>query len=510
MTSRKSILLALLAIVLFAACSDNDSSSGFAPSKRFITDEQGRALILHGVNVSNSAKMDEQRLPRIDESDAQRIGRHWGFNLVRYLIFWDAVEPEQGVFDEAYLDAVAEHVDLLAAEGLYVVLDMHQDVYAARFCCDGAPEWAIRDDGQPFALQPSWFLNYFQPAVTAAFDNFWDAGGPHADLQEHYALSWQAVATRFQDHPAVLGYDLMNEPYPGSDVSVSEVLGMEDPNSRSPEFDREKLQPFYERMIAAIREVDEDGWIFFEPRFGAPGNGGPSYLGPLTDPRTGSPRIAYFPHLYSTTFELSQVYDPDEDPFLANWEVERRAELELLDGPLLIGEWGLSPQAGNANELYLASVELADRVTSGWAYWSYDAGGWGPWSPDGTDQPHADILVRPYPRRVAGEPISYGYDQATRCMSLTYEDRRGVQGPSEIYVPQARHYANSGWQLHVDAEDWSSSWDEERELLSVEIAAGDGPYRIMVTPPLACGDLFAPACAEDVEASALRTSGCTP
>lgn len=501
----------VLLLFLVAACSDGapNGGVGYEPSPRFITDVQGRALILHGVNVSNSSKFDPRRLPNIDASDAERIARRWGFNGVRYLIFWDAVEPNKGDFDEAYLEAVEKDIDLLASEGIFVILDMHQDVYAAKFCCDGAPDWAIRDDGLPFTLQPSWFLNYFQPAVQRAFDNFWDADGPHADLQEHYALSWQAVAQRFRDHPAVLGYDIMNEPFPGSDVSPTEILGSVDPESRSPQFDREKLQPFYERMISAIREVDHDSWIFYEPRFGGPGNGGRSYLGPFDDPREGAPRIVNFPHLYSTNFELSQNYDPETDPFLENWEVERGREAEAFGGPLLIGEWGLSPSAGGAYELYRASVELADRTTSGWFFWSYDGGGWGLWNPDGTDAPHAEIMVRAYPRAVAGEPVSYGYDESTRCLSLVYEDRSGVEGATEIYVPEARHYPD-GWQVHVDAAEWSSTWDAEREILALEIPPNDESLRIFVTPPLSCGDLFGEACAADPRAKELLARACVP
>ncbi len=472
-------------------------------------DAQGRALILHGVNVSNGSKVDPRRLPNIDASDAERIARRWGFNGVRYLVFWDAIEPAKGVFDQDYLDAVRADMDLLWDQGLYVILDMHQDVYAARFCCDGAPEWAIRDDGQPFELQPAWFLNYLQPAVMAAFDNFWDADGAHADLQEHYALSWQAIAERLGDHPAVLGYDIMNEPFPGTDVSSVELLGLEDPASRSEQFDREKLQPFHQRMIDAIREVDTDGWIFFEPRFGAPGNGSRSFLEPFVDPRDGAPRIVNFPHLYSTNFELTQRYDPATDPFLENWEVERAREAGIFGGPLLIGEWGLSPLAEGAELLYVSSVELADRAGSGWFYWSYDAGGWGLWSPDGNDQPHADIMVRAYPQKVAGEPISYGYDRERRCLELRYEDRRGVEGATEIYIPARRHFPD-GWQVHVEAGPWSSRWDAETEILSLEIESGAAVHRVLVTPPLACGDAFGPECRDDAAAAGLLASGCLP
>ena len=119
----------------------------------FITDAQGRALILHGANVSGSAKNHPERLPWVDEAAVRRTADDFGFNFARYLIFWDAVEPQPGVIDTAYLDAVAERLDWFHAAGIHVVIDMHQDVYSQVFCCDGAPAWAIDDDGEPFVRQ---------------------------------------------------------------------------------------------------------------------------------------------------------------------------------------------------------------------------------------------------------------------------------------------------------------------------------------------------------------------
>jgi hypothetical protein len=152
--------------------------------------------------------------------------------------------PRAGEVDAAYLDALAAPVDLLHAEGIYVLLDMHQDVRARCFCCDGAPEWAIRDEGEPFTPQAQWFLNDFLPAVKRSFDLF-RAGdrGAHPDLQVHFAAAWQAVARRFRGHPGVIGYDQFNEPSPGSKTDVGERLGRPNTDGPSPAFDREDLFP---------------------------------------------------------------------------------------------------------------------------------------------------------------------------------------------------------------------------------------------------------------------------
>ena len=56
------------------------------------------------------------------------------------------------------------------------------------------------------------------PALQRAFDNFWaEPPGPDGvPLQEHYATALRAVAAAVADEPLVLGYDLMNEPWPGA------------------------------------------------------------------------------------------------------------------------------------------------------------------------------------------------------------------------------------------------------------------------------------------------------
>ena len=162
----------------------------------FVHDDDERVVILRGMNVMSSATAHPERLPNLEEPDVERYAREWGFNVVRYLIFWDAVEPSPGVYDSEYFDKTAERLDWFANHGVYVILDMHQDVYAQRFCCDGAPEWAIEDDGLPFEQNPVWSLNYFAPAVQAAFDNFFEYPGEHSELQDHFADAWAAVVAR--------------------------------------------------------------------------------------------------------------------------------------------------------------------------------------------------------------------------------------------------------------------------------------------------------------------------
>jgi endoglycosylceramidase len=457
-----------------------DASAPFA-SPEWITDPDGRVLVLRGLNVDQGAK--GAKPPDIGPADARRIARDWGFGYVRLLMTWEAVMPVEGQVDAAFLDALAARVDLLWAEGIRVMLDMHQDVWARRFCCDGAPDWAVRDDGLPFELQSQWFLNYFQPAVQRCFDHFWAAdAGEHPDLQRQFVAAWAAVATRFRDHPGVVGYDLFNEPHPGSDLDLGELLGTPNPEGPHPAFDRDKLWAMYQRALDAIRAVDPDRWVFVEPRYGAPGNGLASYHPTLSDPRPGPARVAYAPHLYSLDYEQYQRYDPATDTAVADWERERAAEIARQPMPLVLGEWGFDWTFPGAAGYGQAVLDMADRLRAGWAYWSYGPGTWGLWNADGTERPAADVIVRPYARAVAGRPVSWSFDPATRIFRLEFDDVAGVTGPTEIHVP-ARHYAG-GWSLVAadGAGESGRSFDADRRVLSVWTPRTGGRHVLLLSP----------------------------
>ncbi len=497
------VLALLSTVVPFYACTDSGVSntpsdagvdSGGDGGDRepveegtyFVRDDDGRVMILRGMNIMSSSKGDPYRLPDLEEADVERYARQWGFNVVRYLIFWDAVEPSPGVYDTAYFDKTEERLNWFANQGVHVILDMHQDVYSQRFCCDGAPEWAIEDDGLPFVQNPVWSLNYFAPAVMAAFDNFFDHEGSHGALQDHFAGAWAAVVARFKDHPAVLGYDILNEPSPGSAYDASDITVT--PNDGpAAEFDRTLFTEFYQRMISAIREVDQDGWIFYEPRVAAPANGQPSFILALDDPREGEARIAYAPHLYSVQMEFNQRYNPATDTTLQNWETNRNIETGVQKAPLLLGEWGFDPNWPEAGVFMRKLLDMGDRMMLGWTYWSYDPAGWGIWERDSQGQfverENANALVRPYPQRVAGIPRAFSFDPDTRVFKLVFDPSPSAALPTEIYLPANRHYAE-GWSIEGcnEDQDCAWTWDADREILRILTPNRSARVELIITP----------------------------
>src|SRR3989442_12205293 len=86
--------------------------------------------------------------------------RPLGYDAVRLNLSWSLLEPQPGRIDLAYMDRIAQVVGWARAQGIYVVLDMHQDAWSkyvystpADSCAaipgmqnvrgyDGAPQWA--------------------------------------------------------------------------------------------------------------------------------------------------------------------------------------------------------------------------------------------------------------------------------------------------------------------------------------------------------------------------------
>ena len=138
------------------------------------------------------------------------------------------------------------------------------------------------------------------------------------------------------------------------------------------------------------------------------------------------------------------------------------------------------PDGENRRRFLDEALRMFERASSGWSYWTCGTVLW-----DGDPEFHR-LLAAVYPRRVAGTPTSYGFDEQTREFVLVYGDRPGVTGPTEIYVPQARDYPD-GWTLEVSDPEgtWTSQWDAAAEILRVWIDSGAARHAIRIAPDAA-------------------------
>lgn len=454
----------LLAVLFFVLTSSHGRSISLPEKQVFIRDQLGRALILHGVNEDGCVKA--HHLPCNGREMVEKEAEV-GFNFVRYLTQWRSIEPEQGVYDEAYLDAVEERLDWYYENGIHVMIDMHVDLYGPAVGGNGHPEWATVSDGGrlPFDTGRMWWLNYLSGAVSEAYGNFWDYEGEHAWLQDAYYRMWQKLASRFRNHPAVLGYDLMNEPY--------------DNLSFGSHFETQELAPFYQRLINAIRDVDPDTWIMYQPRILATDWGYGSYLPPLDDPRDGESRLVYAPHLYPF-FSHEGSYDKlglarrHDIRVMYQWSEERAGKIDEHRVPLLIGEFGMAGKPFS-QEMIEFTTNMADAMGAGWAWWDNSVctpgntlQHWCLFDTNLGEMPKLQSLVRTYPRAISGTPRAFGFDPASKDFFLEFESDSSITGPTEIYLPARRHYPG-GWVITSTDTDglWHYEWDGERELLSL-------------------------------------------
>jgi endoglycosylceramidase len=405
---KTTITLILLLAGLLGGCSPRNAqrekqSNAFkgirTEGTRFV-DFNGNTLILIGINLV-------EKNPAVNYIPQDTVGLfdrfvQWGFNCIRLGIIWDGAEPEPGKYDEAYLEKIQILVNRAASHGIYVMLDMHQDLYGRQFS-DGAPAWATLTDSLPHATGVIWSDSYLiSPAVQRAFDNFW-ANKPAPDgigLQDHYAALWKHIARRFAGNPNVVGYDIMNEPFNGSAGAsilpailkeyvavLAETTGkvlneteimeawadetrriealtfLEDPNryrrvmdaavELNAKFERADLQSMYQRVANSIRQVDTSHILFLEHAYFA-NTGLATAIEPVKRPDgTRDPLVAYAAHGYDLLTDTNQVDEQSSGRVDLIFNRINEASLRM-NVPVLIGEWGAF--SGNSSGMITAAA----------------------------------------------------------------------------------------------------------------------------------------------------------
>lgn len=426
-------------------------------------DESGRVLLLRGVNVSNGSKSAPFFPSWFKEEHFSMLASR-GHNVVRFLVIWEAIEPEEGVFDQDYLDKVEERVGWATEAGLYVVLDMHQDIWGPKFGGDGAPVWATSDHGLAFDPPPGhWFLKYGEPAVCQAFDALYQN---EEGIRDHFIMAWQEVALRFADNPLIVGYDLINEPWFGSwDILDSEG------------FEKEVLTPFYALVAAGIRDVDENHMMFLEPT-ATKSLGYKGGLGPIDDEK-----VAYAPHYYNPSLEWFGEYLDEKGSIETVFQMLAQ-EAKAIGGPVFLGEWGFYVGAKDAHIYNRHQMELLEDFGFSTAAWSLDpGGGWfnllnsqlePRWS--------LELLSSPYPRRVNGRLVSWHYERADRTLSAVIDPTGWESGDTVFFVPET-HYPYGLEVTCADGAPCPIQHDKQAQLLRLETADQAGkPVQVTVAP----------------------------
>jgi endoglycosylceramidase len=418
---------------------------------RWITDARGRVVLLHGVNMVNKLPPYFPAARGFSTDDARYLASE-GFNTVRLGIIYKGLEPTRGSYDRAYLERIARTQRVLKRAGIFALIDFHQDMYNERFNGEGWPDWAVQDDGLPAEPDEGFPGNYLvMPALNRAWDHWWAGDG---GFQDSYAAAWREVAARFRKEPNVLGYDMLNEPWPGS--RYASCTGPDG----CPGFDTATLTAFHAKVLAAIRKADPRSTVWYEPLltfdFGADTahgdlGGGTGFtwhnycLGSLPGtPGGDAPPDA---RQEGCQTEEDMVFDN------ADAHSKRTGDASLLS------EFGATDALDNVQRI----VDSADDHLVSWQYWSWfnedpcckrPAEGVirdlsKPPTKDNLKQDKLDVLVRPYPQVVAGTPTKLHFDTDSKQLTFEYAlDRpRARRLATEVFVPR-RHYPK-GYSVKV-------------------------------------------------------------
>jgi len=405
-------------------------------------------------------------------------------------------------------------------------------------------------------------------------------------LQEDYANAYAEVVKKVYDLPNVLGYDIMNEPssmfvslaaaglfaqtgdmnavnglmvqlfgkelgdnvyqilidlqilppdnkpetlkrYGLSGINTSGVLGL------LFSFDRNHLQPFYEKVSKKVLAIDSDAIMFFEP------SGGLSMvLSYITGPGNAMiwsqpmirlhnvPMQVYAPHYYPDIYpyiglnQPPRMFEPQEiaqqDYTEAIQGVLKAASRDMDNTPVVMGEFGtyfnLNGIKTSVKQDYAVSAEILDnyyevyeKLFTSRMIWcastqnNYDAGeGWNHEDfsvigPDGKPRA-ARAFQRPVPFAMSGKPISMHYysplhyfdpDKGEypplREFELKFASKE-TDAATEVYVPMAVYKQG----FYVWLSDGWAHYDRDTQRLFY-LPSEDKPgwtHRVLIRPPL--------------------------
>lgn len=415
-----------------------------------ILDAENRERLLHGFNVSNDSKRPPY-LGWAQEADYARL-QSWGVSVVRLLVSWAAVMPAPGVIDEVYLAAHDQRVAWAARHGLAVIIDLHQDVFGVGFHDNGAPRWAC-DEALYAAHVPRqpWYLNYLSPPVQECFRRLWT----EAALQDRFAEAALAFATRHWRSPNVIGFDLFNEPFWGSD------------NPSMDDFHRLQLQPFYERVMGRI-EAAAPGYLFFvEPATVSQWGIEPAFV-PFA-----RGNVVYAPHFYHVQTHDNHAYDGDATPITRVMDQYQATALRL-GVPLWLGEWGGHVDSVRFDDFLRDVLGALQGHGAGFAYYDFSLndGDFTPLRADGSEKPgFLDVFARVHPKATAGHLVSYAFDDRSRVFTMTYESRPDAVGSTVLALP-ARQYPDG---FTVESSDPSGRWSFEQDVAASELRLRHDP-----------------------------------
>jgi endoglycosylceramidase len=324
---------------------------------RFVDAGSGNPVILRGVNVGAGPNQTLQ----------QKV-QQMGANLVRIHACWSDLEPSAPTssghtWNESLFSGIATQVDWYQQHHINVLLDLHQF------------NWSSYFSGRGCGI-PAWFYSQTKageyPATPGgevrAFTDFYR----DRDAIALYREVVRQLVTRFDGYPAVLGYEILNEPYgPNTHEGTQDILSFE------------------AKMRRTIQSIDPRRTVFVMTR-----NGGDKGLLDASFAAFGSLKHValdyhdYFAAVPGTgmTFDgenWSPGWDATHLQMTTNYRGSAALQRDMLDFPVhkswdlgvpvLIGEWGARRDDRNGTAYQSQMLRIFGDLGLSWARWSLSA-----------------------------------------------------------------------------------------------------------------------------------------
>jgi len=285
-------------------------------------------------------------------------------------------------------------------------------------------------------------------------------------------------------------------------------------------FTQDFLAPFIERFAQGIHDVMPEAHIFLEAEPFAP------------PPRFDETcKLVYAPHFYDGMTLFTRRFNPHLNfdlfnmrPLIGEADIRNYfsdqmgrfrhfADEALGDVPIVIGEFG-APIDLNGADAYRSgdfskqaealdyNLRALDDHLLNYTLWNYSpdnsnerGDGWNGedlsiFSPDQQRDP-SDIdsggralsaVVRPYAKRVAGQPLNMRFDRKRGLFTFSFRHDSAITEPTEIFVPNSQF--PTGYRVEVSDGEYEILRDEQRLLY--RHSDKDMPHLIRVisnTPP---------------------------
>ncbi len=480
-------------------------------SKMHFVDESGRTRLFNGMNIDDKLIDSPVFRYELDEEFFKKY-RQYGFDFIRLAVTWQNLEPKPEKYNETYLQSIDKIFRLAEKYGVYILIDMHQDLFsgnAGRSVGDGAPDWAaVLDNTKPRKEIFVWADGYFFGRwVRKSFDHFWNNDKVYGKgLQDRYCDLWKMLAARYGESKALFGFDLMNEPFPGSmsnkmfirllksigrevifskkintgkllksvftgdQKSMLDCIGgdvirdvMERVDALSAEFDYQKYSPFLNKTTAAIREITKNGIVMMEQSYLC--NSGIKQSVPaITVNGKREPNQCFGPHAYDFTVDTPLYQYANSDRVKAFFTEIHNTQLRL-EIPVVVGEWG-GCSDNTDTSWFPHAYELLDFFDErqwGQAYWDYHG--------DDLDSPLMTMLSRTHPVAVAGDIIKYGYDRQNNVFTLSFNAEKSDETLIYVHKP---------FTADVLKYDVVEQYENGACLISVKGKKGENTVKIKV------------------------------